>query len=805
MTMNTNLLVLIFLCFSISGFAQLGFGDAKLINDDWKFSLSDQEAYKESSFEDEQWEQVQLPHDWSVRQQLSPSLASCTGYLPGGIAWYRKSLVVPEKSTKEKVYLYFEGVYNRSEVYLNGHLLGKRPNGYISFAYDATPYIKYDQENVISVRVDHSQSADSRWYTGSGIYRDVWLVHANPVHIGQWGVFAHPEVKGNSGTLHIEVSVDNETAESTQLTVTNELYTKAGQMVGKASKKLKVAAERSDKVKSIIKIKSPKLWDLETPELYTLKTTVSADGTIIDQSTTKTGFRTFSFDADKGFALNGQSMKMKGVCLHHDAGVLGSAVPKSVWRSRLLTLKSIGVNAVRTSHNPQSPDFYEVCDEIGLLVLNEAYDEWVYPKRKWIKGWNKGEPGFQGSYDIFKQWAEQDLEDLVRRDRNHVSVFAWSIGNEVDYPNDPYSHPVLDGGKDTGFEQPIFGGYNPEAPNAIELGEIAKRLAKVVRTFDTSRPVTAGLAGVAMSNETDYPGALDIAGYNYTESKYKSDHEKYPDRIIYGSENGQSLEAWKAVVENDFIFGQFLWTGFDYLGESGAWPSRGFYTGLVDFAGNIKPRGHFRQSLWKDEPFIYAGTYITRRDSWVSIDAWPIWNYNQGQKVRVVCYTNTSHARLELNGEVVGDMKPYDDESGVIYWDIPYAPGTLEVVGLTNGKETARYAIKTSDRPVSISLVEDIENLKVGEVAQVRIQLEDQNGVPVMMSDEMITCKIEGPGRLLGLEAGNNSDMTDYTDNEHRAFHGKLLSYIKAEDKGQIKITFSSPWLSPVTTTITVE
>src|SRR5690606_29000650 len=538
---------------------------------------------------------------------------------------------------------------------------------------------------------------------------------------------------------------------------------------------------------------------------YSLKTTLYKGDKIIDQSTITTGFRTFSFDPDKGFSLNGESMKMKGVCLHHDAGVLGAAVPKSIWRSRLSTLKSMGVNAVRTSHNPQSPDFYEVCDEIGLLVLNEAYDEWVYPKRKWIDGWNVGEPGFQGSYDIFKNWAEEDLEDLVRRDRNHVSVFAWSIGNEVDYPNDPYSHPVLNGGKDTGFQQPIFGGYNPKAPDAKQLGEIAKRLAIVVRKFDPSRPVTAGLAGVAMSNETDYPGALDIAGYNYTESKYKADHKKYPDRIIYGSENGQSLEAWKAVVDNDFVFGQFLWTGFDYLGESGAWPSRGFYTGLVDFAGNIKPRGYFRESLWKDEPFIYAGTYISRRDDWLSIDAWPLWNYKNGQKVRVVCYTNTSHARLELNGELVGQTKPYDENSGVIHWDIPYAPGKLEVVGLTQGKETARYAIKTSDRAVSIKVVESNDNLQVGDVAQVRIQLVDQNNVPVMMSDEMITCKIEGPGRLLGLEAGNNSDMTDYTDNKHRAFHGRLLSYIKAENKGSIKIIFSSPWLEPVSTTIKVE
>ncbi|MCA1918701.1 MAG: beta galactosidase jelly roll domain-containing protein, partial [Flavobacterium piscis] len=547
-----KILLPVFLFSCLSAFSQISFGDSKKINDNWKFNLQDTPDAQKQAYDDSKWQSVNVPHDWSVKGQLSPTLASCTGFLPGGIGWYRKSVTIPQSKTGEKVYLYFEGVYNRSEVFINGHSLGKRPNGYISFAYDATPYVKYGGENTISVRVDHSQSADSRWYTGSGIYRDVWLVYSNPVHIAQWGVYAYPEVKKGTGTLNVEVEVENGSAAKSSLTVVNELISKDGKSVGKSSSKVEVAANKNGKISAKINVKNPQLWDLENPNLYQLKTTVFKDGKQIDETVTKTGFRDFKFDPNNGFALNGKWMKMKGVCLHHDAGVLGSAVPREVWETRLKTLKEIGVNAIRTSHNPQAPVFYELCDELGILVLNEAYDEWEFPKRKWLEGWNYGTPGFEGTFDIFADYAEKDLEDFVRRDRNHLSVFAWSIGNEVDYPNDPYSHPILDKGKD-GFGQANYGGYKKDAPDAMRLGAIAKRLVAAVKKYDKSRPTTAGLAGVAMSNETEYPGALDITGYNYTESKYQSDHEKYPNRVIFGSENVHDMEPWLAVKNNKHI------------------------------------------------------------------------------------------------------------------------------------------------------------------------------------------------------------------------------------------------------------
>lgn len=800
-----SIAILLVLSITHSLRAQVSFGLPEKINDDWKFTLNDVRDGQFVTLDDSRWQQVSLPHDWSVKGQLSPANAACTGYLPGGIGWYRKTIDIPADKKGQKVYLYFEGVYNRSEVFLNGQSLARRPNGYISFMVDATPYIQFGKENLIAVRVDHSQYADSRWYTGSGIYRDVWMVYASPVHIAQWGVYAYPEKVKNGNQLNVEIEINNQEEINASLVILNELYAADGKLVAKDSKKLIAKPGNGNKLTTSLKVNKPALWSLSVPNLYELKTTVLKDGIETDQTTTRTGFRSYTFDPDKGFALNGEWMKVKGVCIHHDAGVLGSAVPRDVWKRRLQTLKDVGVNAIRTSHNPQSTDLYALCDEIGLLVLNEMYDEWVFPKRKWIEGWNVGTPGFQGSYDIFKEWGEIDLADLVRRDRNHLSLFAWSIGNEVDYPNDPYSHPVL-GGEKAGFTQASYGGYNPDAPDAMELGDIAKRLAKVVKKYDHTRPVTAGLAGVAMSNETEYPAALDIAGYNYTEDKYDSDHQKYPDRVIYGSENRHDIPAWKATRDREHIFGQFLWTGIDYLGESGRWPSRGFYSGLLDFGGFIKPRGYFRQSLWSDKPMAYLGTYPVQggdrgRESAPSMDAWPVWNYREGQTIRVVCYTNAVKAKLLLNGAEVGETKEYDDNTGILFWDIPYNPGKLEVVGLDKeNNPVSGYSIQTSKRPHALKVVQVDKEIKSNKgVAHIVVQVVDEDGIPVMLSDDEVTCRISGPARLLGLEASNNSDMSDYTDNRHRVFHGRILAYVQATgEAGEIKISFTSPWLEPV-------
>ena len=542
--------------------AQVSFGEAKKFNENWLFSLSDDSLSTSVSYDDSKWRKLDLPHDWSVEGQLSPSLASCTGYLPGGIGWYRKHFQITDKAARH--YIYFEGAYNRSEVYLNGHLLGKRPNGYISFMYDMTPYLK-EGDNVLAVRIDHSRYADSRWYTGSGIYRDVWMISAPDIHFAQWGIGWHAtSLTDKQAVVAVDMEVEKHVKAAGALEVSAALYDAEGTLVAQGRKKVADKAEGIAKERVSLKVKKPHRWNLDAPYLYTLKTELLCDGKRIDGSSTNVGLRTLKFDANKGFALNGKWMKVKGVCLHHDAGVLGAVVPPEVWERRLRNLKEIGVNAIRMSHNPQAPVLYDLCDRMGFLVMDEASDEWEFPKRKWIKGWNVGEPSYDGTFDFFEEWIERDVTDMVRRDRNHPCIFLWSIGNEVDYPNDPYSHPVLDG---TTINQPMFGGYKPDAPDAMRIGKIAKRLAACVRVVDTSRPVTGALAGVVMSNQTEYPQAVDVVGYNYTENRYDEDHATYPDRVIYGSETGVGIEAWHAVRDKEFIFGQFLWTGTDYLGN----------------------------------------------------------------------------------------------------------------------------------------------------------------------------------------------------------------------------------------------
>lgn len=782
--------------FSRLAAADLSFGSAELIDEGWSFALRDEAQASQPQFDDAGWQAVRLPHDWSILATPSPDLASCTGYLPGGVGWYRKKLVIPSRAGGERVYLYFEGVYNRSEVYLNGHLLGKRPNGYVSFYYDATPQVLFDRENTIAVRVDHSRSADSRWYSGSGIYRKVFVIRSGPVHLAPWGVFAKPGIsESGTGRVAIDTDIQNDSGAEAPLSVRQELLAADGAVIASATAEVVARPDAPATASQVLEVSQPHLWSLDDPYLYRVRTTLVRDGREIDRTITRTGIRRFAFDPNHGFSLNGTAMKMKGVCLHHDGGVLGAAVPRELWEKRLRALKSIGCNAVRMSHNPQAPDVYELCDEFGLLVLDEAFDEWEFPKRKWLRGWNVGEPGFEGSSDFFEEWSGRDVADMVRRDRNHPSIFAWSIGNEVDYPNDPYSHPVLDGAR---INQPMFGGYKPDRPDARRLGAIAQRLAAEVKKHDRTRPVTAALAGVVMSNETDYPAALDIVGYNYTEERYEADHARYPQRVLYGSENGHGFPAWKAVQEHDYIFGQFLWTGIDYLGEAGPWPSRGSWAGLLDFTGAVKPRGRFREALWSARPVITLGTQAGGREGHPSIDAWPIWNHPAGSTVRVFAYTNAPAARLLVNGRRVGDDQRRDSSTGLVSWVLPFEPGRLEGVGLDEaGAEVCRTAIQTADTAARIRVTGAAGALRRDRgLAMVEAQLVDAHGVPVLVGDNRVHCTVEGPARLLGLESGNLGDMTAATSAERAVHHGRLVAYVQATGgEGTVRVRFTSKGL----------
>lgn len=796
--MNKFIILLLLITVGTNVFAQ-DFGRREKINDSWFFNLGDIQYGGIENMDCSKWPVVNLPHDWTVKQNASPALASCTGYLPGGIAWYRKEITVPAQEKGNNVYIFFEGVYNNSEVFINGKWVGKRPNGYISFMYELTPYIKWGEKNSIAVRVDHSNDADSRWYTGSGIYRDVYLVYANPIHINLWGVTYQAEIENDAATISVNTTLKS-SMETSSIKVVHELYNSNGQKVASVSKSGNVNAKALTDFSQSMKLKSPELWSINSPYLYTLKTKVYKGTQLIDESTIQAGLRKTEFDPNKGFFLNGENTKIQGVCLHHDAGVLGAAATKSVWRTRLETLKSLGVNAIRTSHNPQAPYLYDLCDELGFVVMDEAFDEWEYPKNKWIQGWNKGTPGHQGTSQYFREWSARDLKDQILQHRNHPSIIMWSIGNEVDYPNDPYTHPIL---AKEGINQQHVKAFLEDHPRAETLGQIAKELVAAVKDADTSRPVTAALAGAVMSNFTDYPFVLDLVGYNYTENKYDSDHKLYPQRILYGSENRHDLNAWYSVKNKEFIFGQFLWTGVDYLGEAYEWPSRGYQSGLLDLAGNIKPLGYFRKSLWCEEPMAYIGTYKYVENSnsrWgnrLSTDAMPVWNYDNNSKIQVVCYTNCDEAELQLNGKIVGEPKPYDPATGIISWIVNFAPGELKVIAKRNGKEVASDKIITNTMPAKIS-TEVIEQTDNELVRQVKVKIMDTNGNHSVLADNEITCEVID-GKLLGIENASTNVSENYLDNKHRCINGRLLVFVKKDSKDTpVTVKLSAPLLESV-------
>jgi Beta-galactosidase/beta-glucuronidase len=767
----------------------------------WKFHKGDIQGGETLKLNDGEWRNLDLPHDWSIEGPFSKDNFSCTGYLPGGIGWYRKTFKIPVSMKDKKTFICFDGIYNNSEVWINGQSLGKRPNGYITFQYDLTPYLKFGKNNLIAVKVDHSEYGDSRWYTGSGIYRDVQLVITDPVHIKQWGVsYSTSDVSMQKALVDINVSLVNETQTDESGELANYLLF-GKDTVGLDVRKITID-KASDKVFSQkITVSNPRLWDVNDPALYSL-ITVFRSRRASDKITTNVGIRTIKFDPDKGFFLNGKSMKLKGICMHHDEGTLGSAVPKEEISRRLDILKEMGCNAIRTSHNPFSPDFLDLCDIKGFLVIGEAFDEWELPKKKWLAGWNVGTPGKEGYSVNFKEWGMHDLSDFIMRDRNHPSVIMWSIGNEIDYPNDPYTHQILN----TEANPQTWAKFSESLPHADRLGEIARELVSLIKTIDKTRPVTAGLASALMSNETGYADALDVAGYNYQEFRYASDHKKYPMRPLYGSENGMTLEMWNYVADNDYIMGQFLWTGFEYIGEAGRFPMRSNTAGVIDLAGNKKPEFYFRQSLWSEKPMVFIGTTdrLTDREPvslWAHKRVDPVWNWEDGKVISVNAFTNCEEVELFLNSRSLGSKKMSESTNRTLTWEVPFAKGTLSAVAKNKGVMVANAELKTTGAISAIIASCDKKSIKADKqaIAHIYLTLSDEAGNDVYTAENEVTCEVTGPARLLGMEDSNPSNIEDYKDNKQKAYHGKLLIYLQATDKpGTVTVKLSSPGLKDV-------
>ena len=556
-------------------------------NEGWKFHLGEEPYAFYKGFDDDEWQDVTLPHDWSVEQPFDESYSSGTGYVCGGVGWYRLRFTLPEDIAGKTLRVNFGGVYKNSRVWCNTNYLGMRPSGYAGFSCDITPFA-CPGENVLAVRAEHIDLADSRWFTGSGIYRDVTLTATNRVHFLPDGVFIST-VAANEEEAQLQIAWELSAAADVRF----ELRDERGDVIADAA-----SARQSGAVE--LRVRRPRLWSPDAPNLYILHCRAEKGGQAYDRLEVPFGIRTFQFDPETGFTLNGENLKLKGVCLHHDAGALGAAVPKCVWRRRLRKLKAAGCNAVRTAHNPPDAHLLDLCDEMGLLVMDEAFDEWEGCKNKWWQGHNIYPPKHFGYADAFPEWHRRDLAAMVRRDRNHPCVILWSVGNEIDYPNDPYCHPLFTSmtGNNDANKPARERQYDPNKPNAERLAVIARELVSIVKRHDATRPVTAALAFPELSNRIGFAQALDVVGYNYKEHLYARDRELYPAHVIYGSENGHGEAEWLAVRDNPAICGQFLWTGIDYLGEARGWPVRISPAGLLTTAGFEKPGYYARQALW---------------------------------------------------------------------------------------------------------------------------------------------------------------------------------------------------------------
>lgn len=834
-TISRQLLLLLLLCVGGLFSCQAPPQKARVsdFNLGWQFALQNSLEQSEKPPHDLSWRTLSVPHDWSVEASFdSINGEGATGYLPGGIGWYQKEFEL-DLSDQEEAFILFDGVYNNATVWINGHKLGFHPYGYSPFYYNLTPHLHEGGEvNVLRVKVDRTRYADSRWYTGSGIYRNVQLVRVNRLHIPIWGTFVTtPEVSEAGATVQVETQVQNDYDQSQSFTLEHRVFDPAGNLIETLKEEIQQKKGVSASYTQMLTIQAPKLWELEDPQLYTLRSSIQQNGQELDEYSTSFGIRTFQFDAETGFFLNGKNTEIKGVCLHHDAGLVGAAVPDGVWRRRLEKLKEGGCNAIRISHNPGSEAFLQLCDEMGFLVQDEFFDEWDNPKDKRLNMNERSVDAITRGYtEYFQEWAETDLKNTMLAHRNHPSIIQWSIGNEIEwtYPR----NAAATGFFDADWSGNYFWSVPPYQPHEIkrryqdseagpyQIEKTAAKLATWTRELDTTRPVVANCILPSASFESGYADVLDIVGFSYRRVMYDYAREHYPDKVVMGTENLGQWHEWKAVQERPFVSGTFLWTGIDYMGEANqGWPRKGVGSGLLDLAGFEKPAFHMMQSLWSDTPSIGIYTQSLEKSIYKVEDlsgkvvekkpgAWqqalwgwhPLnehWNYDAGEQVLVELISACPSLELFLNGKSLGQKKLVDFEDHIYKWAVPFAEGTLEVVGNCKGNEV-RKAIRTTTTPTSLALEIDQLELKADgyDVAHLILQLLDEGGNPVKAEDRMVEFTIEGPGSLLGVDNGAIDNVQDFQANQLRTHQGRALAIIQSTEKeGVITVRVSGKGL----------
>ncbi|WP_421938998.1 glycoside hydrolase family 2 TIM barrel-domain containing protein [Pedobacter sp.] len=733
-------------------------------DDNWSFVQQDAAGAEKVDFDASKWKKLSVPHDWSIEgayDKANPT-ARGGGYLPAGIGWYRKSFSLDEAMAKQKISIEFDGIMANSDVYINGFHLGKRPYGYISFNYDLTRHLNFGKgkTNVIAVRADNTVQPASRYYTGAGIYRHVRLVAKDLVHLEDWGVYiATEDATTAKATVKIQTSVVNETSKATVITVETSVIDGDGKVVKTTQTKENVEAGKSFQFKQDIAVTNPKLWNVETPFLYKTLTKVIAAGKVVDDQLNTFGIRAFKFDAATGFWLNGKNFKLKGVCLHHDGGSVGAAVPLSVWKYRFALLKEVGVNAIRTAHNPVAPEFLDLCDQMGFLVMDETFDTWTAAKNNGEKGYNR----------FWKEWWERDTRDMVLRDRNHPSIVIYSVGNEI---HDDLNSPE-------GFKK-------------------YKDQQDLIHQLDPGKPVTMALFRPANSKvyTNGFAETMDIVGQNYRENELVALHNQKPDLKVIGTENTHVIQQYLALRDNPFMAGQFLWTGFDYLGEAD-WPQITNSQGLFDRIGSWKQQSLQRQSWWAEKPVVHIVRKEDNAGAGDWINNWTPTDFDTYDDAKVAVYSNCDDVELFLNGKSLGSKpKPADDSPRL--WDVTFEKGSIKAVGKNKGKEVATEELKTAGQPTKILLTTDKNKMNNSwdDVVFVKATILDANGNICPNADNLIQFSISGAGVIDAIDNGNVISHEMYKADKRHAYRGVCLANIKGNKIGSIEVKASAEGLS---------
>lgn len=804
---------------------------------DWAFRLGDDTAAARPDYNDADWRKLNLPHDWAIEGEFSKDNPSGTGggALPGGIGWYRKTFTADKADEGKRYRIDFDGAYMNSTVYINGHELGTRPYGYISFSYDLTPYIKWGEENVLAVRVDNAEQPNSRWYSGCGIYRNVWLTKLNPAHVAQWGTYVTAEdVSKNNARLKIRTKLQYDAeAQMVDVVLQSRLVDADGNAVGEAVSEAQLMPLTPAEVEQEIHLKNPRLWSIDTPYMYRVESILKdkQTGEVLDRYYTPTGIRTFRFDAQKGFILNGEQVKINGVCMHHDLGCLGAAVNTRAIERQLEILKEMGCNGIRCSHNPPAPELLDLCDRMGFIVMDETFDMWR--KKKTRHDYSR----------YFNEWHERDLTDLIVRDRNHPSIFMWSIGNEVleqwtDAKADTLSLEEANLVLNFGHSADMLAKDGEMSVNSL----LTKKLADMVRELDTTRPVTAGCNEPNPNNHLFRSGALDIIGFNYHDDWFAGVPENFPGKPFIVTESVSGLmtrgyyrmpsdsmfiwpERWdkpfydtsfscssydnchvpwgnrhegtmRHVKNNDFISGQYVWTGFDYIGEPTpyGWPARSSYFGIIDLAGFPKDVYYMYQSEWRPDKAV--------------LHLFPHWNWTEGQDIDLwAYYNNADEVELFVNGKSQGVRSKGKDDFHVM-WRVKYEPGTVKAVSRKEGKTVAEQEIRTAGEPAQIRLSPDRSTIQADgkDLSFITVEILDKDGNLCPNAENDVTFAVEGAGFIAGVDNGSPISMEKFKDNHRKAFYGKCLVVLQNNgEPGGVKVTATADGLEKATTAIKVK